>query len=410
MLNTAKIRNDFPILNRLVNGKPLVYLDSAATSQKPIQVIEAISNYYKFHNANVHRGIHTLGDEASQHYLEAKQKIADFIGSQSDELIFTKNTTEAINLVAFGIGEQLKPKDRIVVSEAEHHSNLVPWQELAKRTGAKLELVPVSEEGIIRMDLLEKLLDTNVKVISLNHVSNFFGSINPISQITRLAKKICPHVLIVLDAAQSAPHLKVKVSDLGVDFLAFSAHKMLGPMGVGVLWGKREQLEKMPPFLTGGGMIDKVAFKNSTWADLPDKFEAGTSNVAGVIGLGAAIDYLNQVGLSNIEEHEQDLTKYLLLKLKEIEGMRIYGPKEINERAGVVTFTLDKIHAHDVAQILDREAGVAVRSGHHCVMPMHTKLGLPATTRASFYLYNTHQEIDTLIEGIKKVKEIFQDG
>lgn len=406
MIDTQIIKKDFPILNREVNGKPLTYLDNAATSQKPLSVIESISNYYMNHNANVHRGIHTLGDEATRLLYEGRRKIAAFIGSDDpDELVFVRNTTEAINLVMRSWGvDHIEKGDVILTTQMEHHSNLVPWQILVKEKGARLEYVEVDEAGELVMEDLDRKLTMKPKLMAVVQVSNFLGAINPIEEIIKKAHGVGAKVLV--DAAQSTPHMKIDVSRLDVDFLAFSGHKMLGPMGIGGLFVKKALLSQMKPFLYGGGMIDEVNFEGSSFAHLPDRFDAGTPNVAGAVGLSGAVDYLEKLGMENVIAHERKLVKYALGRLSEVGGVTLFGPKETEKKGGVVAFTMEGIHAHDVAQLLDRQMGVAVRSGHHCVMPLHVKYGVPATTRASFYIYNDEHDVDTLIEGLLLVKKM----
>ena len=405
------IKSDFPILNRKINDKPLVYLDNAATSQKPRQVIEAMVDYYEQHNANVHRGIHTLGDESTCLYSEARETVAKFIGVEdTNELVFVRNTTEGINLVAYSWGmANIKSGDVIVTTEMEHHSNLVPWQELAKRVRARVEYVAVNQEGELDLDSLEKKLELKPKLLALVHVSNFLGTINPVKKIATLAKKNGTKVLI--DGAQAVPQMPVNVSELGCDFYAFSGHKMYGPMGIGGLWVRKEILEKMGPFMTGGGTISEVHKTGTIFAELPDRFDAGTPNVAGAVGLKAAVEYLQKIGMEMVREHEKKLTNHLIDQLTNLSFVKIYGPRDIEKRGGLVAFTVRLrsghfVHAHDVAQVLDSE-GIAVRSGHHCTMPMHEKLGIAATIRASFGIYNTKDEVDKLIEGLKKVRKVF---
>jgi cysteine desulfurase/selenocysteine lyase len=412
-MNTDVIRKDFPILERLVHGKPLVYLDNAATTQKPKNVIEAITNYYYHHNANVHRGVHTLSDESTQAYEDARENVSRFIGAKHPhELIFVRNTTEAINLVAFSWAmHHLGPDDEILVTELEHHSNLVTWQRVCEATGAHLVYLPVDNNGALVIDYLESLVGVQTKLVAITHISNVTGTIVDIQHLCKDLKRFGSKAKILVDAAQSVPHMPVHVHDLGVDFLVFSGHKMLGPMGVGGLWAKREILEEMKPFLVGGGMIGNVGRDASTWADLPDKFDAGTPSVADAVGLAAACDYLRSVGMIEIQEYERELTIYGMQKLEELEreGMvTVYGPRDIEKRAGILTFNVNGVHAHDTAQILDREMGVAVRSGHHCNQIILEKLNAPATVRASFYLYNTIAEIDVLLAGIMKVRQIFK--
>jgi len=407
MLNVQKIRQDFPILKRkATSGKPLIYLDNAATSQKPYQVLAAIQDYYLNHNANIHRGIHFLSEEAGLAYEQARGKVARFIGCQKDELIFTKNTTEAINLVAFSWGRKnLKKGDLILVSEMEHHSNLVPWLQLAKSTGCKVEYIKVGKIFLLNWNDFKEKLKLKPKLVCITHASNVLGTINPIAEITKLCHKAGAKVLV--DGAQSVPHFPVSLKKIGCDFFAFSGHKMLGPMGIGCLYVRREILEEMEPFLTGGGMINQVYKNRVVFADLPDKFEAGTPNVAGAVGLGAAVDYLEKIGLNKVLEHEQSLVKYALEQLKVLGNITVYGPRDLIKRSGVIALTLAGIHAHDLAQALDDQA-IAVRSGHHCTMVLHTHvLKVPATIRISFYLYNTFEEVDHLIEGLKKAEKIF---
>ncbi len=404
--DVGRIRDDFPILSRQVRpGVPLVYLDSAATSQKPISVIESMDRYYREMNANIHRGIHKLAEEATQAYESARQRIAEFINAPSpEELIFTRNTTESINLVANSWGRAfLQPGDMILLTEMEHHSNLIPWQLLAGQLSLRLEFIPVTPRGILDLDEYQRLLKMGPKLVSLTHMSNVLGTINPLEEILPAAKSA--GALTLVDGAQSVPHFPIDLSKIEADFYAFSAHKMLGPTGIGILYGKRELLEKMPPFLGGGEMIKRVELRSFTANDLPHKFEAGTPAIAEAIGFGAAVDYLSGIGMEEIEKSEKKLTGYALERLSQIPGLHVLGPG-IEDRGGVVSFYLQDIHAHDVAQILDSE-GIAVRAGHHCAQPLHTKFNLPATSRASFYIYNTEQEIDRLVEGIQKVKSIF---
>ena len=405
-IDVLRIRDDFPILKReIAPGIPLVYLDSTATSQKPLAVIRAMNEYYERNNANIHRGVHTLAEEATAQYEAAREKIARFIGARkSREVIFVRNTTEAINLVAFSWGRKfLQRGDRILLTEMEHHSNLVPWQMLAQEKELFLDFIPVTNEGLLDLSEIEQFLEQKPKIVAITHMSNVLGTINPIRQITRLAH--AAGALVLVDGAQSVPHLPVNVQDLDVDFLAFSAHKMLGPTGIGALYGKEELLEAMPPFLGGGDMIKKVYLRSFSPNDLPHKFEAGTPAIAEAIGFGAAVDYLNRVGMERVAAHEYELIGYALEALSEIEGVKVYGPSA-EQKGGVASFTMRGVHPHDVSQILDSE-GIAVRAGHHCAMPLHEKFGLPATTRASFYLYNTREEVDQLVRGLAKVKKIF---
>ena len=412
MLDTIQVRRDFPILKREINGHPLVYLDSGATSQKPSQVLEAERNYYEQHNANVHRGAHTLGDEATLLLAESRQATAKFIGVSDQEIIFVRNTTEAINLVAYSWGlDNLKEGNVIVTTLMEHHANLVPWQEVGRRTGARVEVVGLTPDGQVDMDDYRNKLKLHPKLVSFVQVSNALGTINPVAEMTKLAHKVGAVVLV--DGAQAVPHMRVDIGEIGCDFYAFSGHKMLGPMGIGVLWGKRALLEKMSPFLTGGGMINEVYTDHSTWAELPEKFEAGTPNVAGAVGLMSAIKYLEklglpaQAGMDNVREHDKQLVAYSIQQLQKIKEIRILGPKDSSQRSGSVSFEYQGVHAHDVATILDSQ-GVAVRSGHHCTMPLHNSLGVAASIRASFNVYTTKDDIDALVEALKKVKEVFK--
>ncbi len=407
MFDPQVVKKDFPILDRKINDKSLVYLDSGATSQKPRQVLEAERGYYEQHNANVHRGAHTLGDEATQAYEEARSKVAQFIGaSRPEEIIFVRNTTEAINLVAYAWGlDNLKNNDLIVTTLMEHHANMVPWQEVAKRTGAKVELVGLTEEGLIDLDDYKAKLKMKPKLVAFTQVSNSLGTINPVSEMTKLAHKA--GVLVLIDGAQAVPHMSIDVGEIGCDFYAFSGHKMLGPMGIGVLWGKKELLENMSPFLTGGGMIAEVYTDHATWAELPDKFEAGTPNVAGAVGLASAIEYLEKLGMGNVREHDREMVSYSLVELSKIENIKILGTKDGDKRSGSVSFEYRGVHAHDVATILDSE-GVSIRSGHHCTMPLHNHLNVIASVRASFNVYTTKADIDALIKALGKIKEIFK--
>jgi len=402
ILNVEKIRKDFPILQRKVHGKPLVYLDNAATSQKPKQVIDAIDFYYKNYNANIHRSIHQLGEEATAKFEEAHEKIADFINADSyQNIILTKNTTESINLVAYSLTAGLTKGDEIVISQMEHHSNFVPWQQLAKQRGLKLRFIEIDKEGKLDDESIKINITKKTKIVSLTHVSNVLGTINQVEEIAKIAHE--NGAIFVVDGAQSAPHMPVDVKKIDADFYAFSGHKMLGPTGVGVLYGKRELLENMQPFLYGGEMIREVRFDDTKFNDLPWKFEAGTMNIVEGIGLGVAIDYLKKIGMKQIQERDKELVNNAIERLKGIDGITIYGPEE---RGAVVSFNVNGVHAHDVSQILDSE-GVAIRAGHHCCMPLMSVLGVPATARASFYLYNTEEEIDVFINAIHKVKKVF---
>lgn len=405
-LDVARIRKDFPILEREVRpGVPVIYLDSTATSQKPLVVIQAMNEYYLRSNANIHRGIHTLAEESTASYEASRNKVAEFINSPTArQIIFTRNTTEAINLVAFTWGRvNLDAGDVVILTEMEHHSNLVPWQILAAERGIRLEFIPVTEAGLLDLDVYRQLLSLEPKLVAFTHMSNVLGTINPAQEIILLAHQA--GAVTVVDAAQSVPHLPVDVQALDVDFLAFSAHKMCGPSGIGVLYGKEALLDEMPPFLGGGDMIKRVHLRSFEMDEIPHKFEAGTPAIAEAVGFGAAIDYLSAIGMDAIESHERVIIDYALERLVEIPGVRTFGPDAVY-KGGVASFTLDGIHPHDVSQILDTD-GIAVRAGHHCAMPLHEKFNLPATTRASFYLYNLQEEVDNLVEGIYKVKTIF---
>ncbi|MBI2414863.1 cysteine desulfurase [candidate division WWE3 bacterium] len=400
-----KIKEDFPILNRTFGKNKIVYLDSAATYQKPRQVIGAISNYYENYNSNVHRGIYTLSEEATNLYKTAREKVATFIGAtNSSEIIFTKGVTESLNRIAFSFLAQYVTKgDEIIVVEADHHSNIVPWQIVAEKTGAKLVVLPVDANGEIDLKIVKRLLSDKVKFIALSHTSNVLGTIFPVKEICKLARKM--GILVSVDGAQAVPHLQVDVSSLGCDFYSFSGHKMLGPMGIGVLWAKKELLEKMLPYEYGGGMIKTVDFKESTWDDIPSRFEAGTPNVEGAVGLAAAISYLEEIGMANIQAHEEELTAYALTELAKISKLSILGPLDAKKRCGLVSFVIAGIHSHDIASVLS-DLGICVRSGQHCTMPLHVKLCISSSTRASFYIYNDKKDVNLLIDGIKKAKEI----
>ena len=405
-LDLARIRADFPILAREVRpGVPLVYLDSTATSQKPLSVLAAMDTYYRRSNANVHRGIHALAEEATALYEGARGRVAKFIRARSTrEIIFTRNTTEAINLVAYSWGRaNVRAGDAVVITEMEHHSNIVPWQMLAAEKGATLKVIPISDDGELDLAAFEAILRQSPKIVCLAHMSNVLGTINPVTEIA--AKAHAAGALVLVDGAQSVPHFPVDVQALGVDFLAFSAHKMCGPTGIGILWARQELLEAMPPFLGGGDMIKRVYLHEFKANELPHKFEAGTPAIAEAVGFGAAVDYLAAVGMEAIHAHEQEIIAYALERLEEVPGVKVYGPSA-EKKGGVAAFSLDGAHPHDVAQVLDRY-GIAIRAGHHCAMPLHDRLNLPATSRASFYLYNTHEEVDQLIEGLYKVKKMF---
>lgn len=405
-LDVMRVRQDFPVLAREIReGVPLVYLDSAATAQKPKAVIDSMTRFYESTNANIHRGIHRLAEEATEAHEAARKRVADFIGASSTrEVIFTRNTTESINLVAYSWGRSnLQPGDCIVLTEMEHHSNSVPWMLLAEEIGLRLEFVPITQEGLLDLEAYESFLELEPRLVGFTHMSNVLGTINPAKQMTEMAHQA--GALVLIDAAQSVPHFAIDVSDLGADFVAFSAHKMCGPTGIGVLYGRETLLEAMPPFLGGGDMIKRVSLREFQANDLPYKFEAGTPAIAEAIGLGAAIDYLSALGMDAVHAHEKTLVSYAMERLAEVPGVRQYGP-EAEKRGGVIAFTFDGIHPHDLAQILD-DVGVAIRAGHHCAMPLHESLSIPASARASFYLYNTIQEIDALIGGLHKAKGVF---
>jgi cysteine desulfurase/selenocysteine lyase len=404
-LDVEQIRRDFPILMRKIRGKRLAYLDNAATTQKPSKVIEAIAEYYRRYNANIHRGAYLLSEEATAAYEEAHAKVARFIGAEETaSIIFTRNCTEAINLVAYSWGRTfLKPGDRIVLTQMEHHSNLVPWLQLAKEKGIEIAYWPIEKDGTLDLGRLDSLLGDKTRLVSVTHVSNVLGTINPVREIAERAHQAGAAILI--DAAQSVPHFAVNVQELNCDFLAFSGHKMLGPTGIGVLYAKTKWLEKMPPFLSGGDMISDVTFEEARWNELPWKFEAGTPNIAGGIGLAAAIDYLSAIGMEAVWRHEQQLVEYTLARLKEMEDIRIFGP--LSMRGGVISFELKGIHPHDLATFMDME-GVAIRAGHHCAQPLMSILGVPATARVSFYLYNNKEDVDQFIQALNKAKEYFK--
>ena len=403
------IRNDFPILHQSVNDEPLVYLDNAATTQKPIAVLQAVQWYYETSNANVHRGVHTLAERATSQYEAVREKVRAFIqADDTTEIVFTRGTTTSLNWVAESYGKaNVKTGDTIVITEMEHHSNLIPWQQLAKKTGAELRYIPLTVDGLLDIDEAEKLITNKTKIVSVSHCSNVLGTINPIKKIGQLAHDA--GAVIVVDGAQAVPHMPIDVHDLDADFYAFSGHKMLGPTGIGVLYGKRELLESMEPIEFGGEMIDFVYEQESTWKDLPWKFEAGTPNIAGAIGLGAAIDYLSEIGMEAIHRYEQELIQYIWPKLQKVDELVLYGPQEAAQRTGVISFNLGNLHPHDVATALDID-GVAVRAGHHCAQPLMRKLDVSSTARASFYLYNTKEDADRFIEALLAVKEFFEYG
>jgi cysteine desulfurase/selenocysteine lyase len=405
-LDVAAIRRDFPILSRRVHDKPLVYLDNAATSQKPCQVIQALVHYYEHSNANIHRGLHTLAEEATEAYEGSRAKAAKFIGAAgADEILFTRNTTESLNLVAYTwVAENVREGDEIVITTMEHHSNIVPWQWAVERQGAVLKYVEFGPDGTIDLTDVERLVTSRTKLVSMTHMSNVFGTINPVREVAQIAH--ANGALMLVDGAQSVPHMPVDVNDLGCDFLAFSSHKMLGPTGVGVLWGRREILNGMRPFLGGGEMIEIVGREQTTYNVLPWKYEAGTPNIADVIAFGAAIDYLSALGMARVRAHEVELTEYALKRIGSIPGVMIYGPKDATRRGGVVAFTVDEVHPHDLGQIVDYD-GVAIRAGQHCCQVLSQSLGVPATARASFYLYNTPEEVDALVAAVEGARAIF---
>jgi cysteine desulfurase/selenocysteine lyase len=406
-LDPHAIKRDFPILSREVNGHPVVYLDSASTSQKPQAVLDATEAYYREYNANVHRGIYEFGERSTAAYERARAQVARFINApDAHEVVFTRNATEAINLVAYSWGRRnIGRGDAIVLTEMEHHANLVPWQLLVQEQDGDLEFIPITDDGLLRLDVFEVLLRVKPKLVAFTHVSNTLGTINPVAEMVELAHEA--GALVLVDGAQAVPHVPVDVQALGADFYAFSGHKMLAPMGSGALWARRELLEAMPPFLSGGEMIREVHLRRSEWNDIPWKFEAGTPAVADAIGLGVAADYLAAIGMGRVREHERELVAHALEVLpREVPGIELYGPLDPDLRGGVVPFNLPGVHPHDVAQVLDR-FGIAVRAGHHCTMPLHERLDLPATARASFQVYSTHDDIDALARGLKEVQRVF---
>lgn len=409
MRDFSTIRKDFPILFQEVNDEPLVYLDNAATTQKPTQVLDVLRHYYENDNANVHRGVHTLAERATEDYENSREKVRAFINAkETAEVLFTRGTTTGLNWLARSYGDSfIKEGDEIVISYMEHHSNIIPWQQLVERKGAILRYLPLTDEGFIDMTAAKEIINEKTAIVSLAYVSNVLGVINPIKELAEMAH--AHDAVMIVDGAQAAPHMTVDVQALDADFFAFSGHKMCGPTGIGVLYGKRNWLEQMEPVEFGGEMIDFVNLYDSTWKELPWKFEAGTPNIAGAIALGGAIDYLNEIGMESIHHYEQELVAYVLPKLQEIGGVTIYGPQDHEQHTGVIAFNLDGIHPHDVATALDME-GVAVRAGHHCAQPLMNYLNLPATARASFYFYNTKEDADRLIEAIQATKEFFKDG
>ena len=409
MFDVEKIRADFPILKRKINGMDLVYLDSGATSQKPESVLKTMDDYYRNNNANIHRGVYDMSVESTRMVDEAREKVAKFIVARTEEIIFTRNASESLNLVMYSWGKKnIKEGDAVLVTRLEHHSNFVPWQVLCKEKGAEFRVVGVDREGRLEMsDLSSQISDGRVKLFALTGASNAIGTLVNIKKMVEMVKSKNPEVVVVLDASQMVPHMKVDVSKLPVDFVAFSGHKMLGPTGVGVLWGKKEVLNKMEPFLYGGDMIGEVGLESTTWGELPNKFEAGTPDIAGIIGLGAAVDYLESLGMDNVREHEKELIGYALEKFKELGDLvTVYGVDNVEEKGGALAFNVKGVHAHDVAQVLNNY-GIAVRSGQHCAAPLVTSFGVPAMVRATFYIYNTKEEIDYLVEKLKEVQRVF---
>lgn len=405
MFDVEKLREDFPILKRKIEGKPLIFLDSASTSQKPVQVINAIKEYYEMHNANPHRSLYKLCEEATELYEDARKKVAKFVNAKHpEEIIFVRNTNEAMNLIvnSFAMPKLHNPSE-IVLSVMEHHANIVPWQYLRDKNGTKLNFLDINGDGTLNLGQLKPNHDT--KIVSLAHVSNVLGTINPVKEISKIAHE--NNSLFVVDGAQSVPHMPIDVQELGCDFLAFSGHKMLAPMNIGVLYGRKDLLEEMEPFMRGSDMIKEVTLEEATWNDVPWKFEAGTPNVEGAVGLSAAIDYLNGLGMGDVRKHEKEITAYALEKLSEIDGLKIYGPTDADIRGGVVSFNLADIHSHDLATILD-DFGIAIRSGHHCCQPLMKRLGIPAAARASFYIYTLKSEIDALVNALEKSKVVFK--
>lgn len=406
-LNVTKVRADFPILKRKIGGKPLVYLDSAATSQKPRAVIDAIKRYYSEYNSNVHRSVHRLSEEATIKFEQSREKFARFIGAKTaKEIVFVRNATEALNLVVFSWARSnLKPGDRVLLTEMEHHSNIVPWQILAKERGIKLDYIRINDDGLLNWQSFEELIKERPKVLSLAHVSNALGTINPVKQMAREAHRI--GATVIVDAAQSVPHMPVNVADLECDFIAVSGHKMLAPTGIGMLYGRYDLLDHMEPLMGGGEMIKEVHLQDAQWNDPPWKFEAGTPNIEGVIGLGVAVDYLSKLGMQNVRQHEKDITKYALEQLSDVKGLVLYGTRDIEKRGAAISFNLGDIHAHDLATILDTQ-GIAIRSGHHCAQPLMERLKVPATARASFYIYNARKEIDVLVRALETARRMFK--
>ena len=410
MYDVSKIREDFPILSRKVYGKPLVYLDNAATSQKPRSVIDALTGYYGEYNSNVHRGVHSLSMEATDKYEEARRKVADFLNADSpDSIIWTRNATESINLVANSWARvHVSPGDEIVTTQMEHHSDLVPWQKVARDIGASLRILPLTDEGVLDPAAVDETINERTRLVAVTHMSNSLGTINPVEDLAARARAVGAAVLI--DGAQSVPHMPIDLSELDCDFLAFSGHKMLGPTGIGVLYARREVLDEMEPFLLGGEMVLEVWNDRATWNDLPMKFEAGTPNIADAIGLGAAVDYLSGLGMENVRRHEKELTAYALEAFRELEeDLDLFGPRDVETRGGIMSFHTGEVHPHDLGTFLDRD-GIAIRTGHHCTMPLMRTLDVPATARASFYLYNTEDEVDKLIDSLKRALRYFTNG
>jgi len=409
MFDAKLVKKDFPIFTRKIHGKPIIYLDSTATSLKPQIVLDAMNEYYTKYTANIFRGIYVISEEATAKYEESRVKVAKFIGAKSpNEIIFTRNTSESLNLVAYSWAkDNIHSGDHLVVTIMEHHSNFVPWQQLGKETGWVIDIWRNNKQGLLNLNDLDKLITRRTKLLTITSASNVLGTINPIKKIVKKVKSLNPKCLVLVDAAQSAPHMPIDVVDWGADFVAFSSHKMLGPTGVGVLWGKYELLESMKPFLFGGEMIEEVREDTSLFKHAPHKFEAGTPDIAGVIGLGAAVDYLTKLGMDNVRKHEEEIVAYALKRMKEISGLTMYGPNNAKEKGGVIAFTMKQAHAHDIAQILD-EDNICIRAGNHCAMPLHLDMGIAATARASFYVYTTKEDIDALVNGLHKVEKIFE--
>ncbi len=404
-MDIEKIRSDFPILSREINGRPLIYLDNAATTQKPQSVIDALTHYYSTMNANIHRGLHTMAEEATTAYEAVRQQVATFIHAASaKEIIFTRNTTESLNLLAYSLGARLKEGDEIVLTDMEHHSNLVPWQLLAKRSGAVLRFLDIDDEGKISLDQARELIGARTRIVSIVHMSNVLGTVNPVTEIGEMAR--AAGATMIVDGAQSVPHMPIDVQTLGADYVAFSAHKMLGPTGIGVLWGRQELLEELDPFLGGGEMISVVTREESTWAALPHKFEAGTPNIDSVIAFGPALTYLSLIGMRNVHAHSQELVAYAMDRLNSLKGVQVYGPPDPTEHGAVCAFNYLDIHPHDISTIVD-QYGVAIRAGHHCAQPLHRCLKTPATARASFYVYNRKEEVDALIDALQEAAKVF---